>query len=375
MNTKVISQRVIEVLRRSENALATRDDKYLKANEEKRIANLDQIAAAASESWIGYHANVYYQGLETPQPGDHFSSEWGLMTMFSRQPSQNWVEYTDDAIRKAANDNVDGDFMVRLEELSDSAAKVCQEGQDSLLTIVDVLLDSEKTSTLKRLRDDIKQIEHRTSAQKFVEVMRPKGSFISRDAVAVSQGIRVPPHAAMRAELISLFSPFAGLEKLVKACRNILEYMEVHDMVDARTVKKAERVFIGHGRSSVWRELKDFLQDRLGLTWEEFNREPTAGQPTVDRIQAMLDNSCFALIVMTAEDQHADQSLHARENVIHEAGLFQGRLGFKKAIILLEDGCSEFSNITGLGQVRFPKKNISAAFEEIRRVLEREKIL
>ena len=62
-------------------------------------------------------------------------------------------------------------------------------------------------------------------------------------------------------------------------------------------------------------------------------------------------------------------------NVVHEAGLFQGRLGFTKAIILLEDGCQGFSNIEGLGQIRFPKGNIQSAFEEIRRVLEREGLI
>jgi hypothetical protein len=35
----------------------------------------------------------------------------------------------------------------------------------------------------------------------------------------------------------------------------------------------------------------------------------------------------------------------------HEVGLFQGRLGFEKAIVLLEDGCEEFSNIKGLVQM------------------------
>ncbi len=52
----------------------------------------------------------------------------------------------------------------------------------------------------------------------------------------------------------------------------------------------------------------------------------------------------------------------ARMNVIHEAGLFQGRLGFTKAILLLEDGCSEFSNIQGLGQIRFPKRENFSCF-------------
>jgi hypothetical protein len=77
---------------------------------------------------------------------------------------------------------------------------------------------------------------------------------------------------------------------------------------------------------------------------------------------------------MTAEDEQLDGTTRARENVVHELGLFQGRLGFNRAIILLEEGCSEFSNIVGLIQIRFPKDKIGAAFEEIRQVLEREQI-
>ncbi len=89
----------------------------------------------------------------------------------------------------------------------------------------------------------------------------------------------------------------------------------------------------------------------------------------------MLDASAIAFLVLTAEDEQADGSLSARQNVIHEAGLFQGRLGFMRAIVLLEEGCEEFSNIQGLGQIRFPTGRISAAFEEVRQVLEREGFL
>jgi predicted nucleotide-binding protein len=89
----------------------------------------------------------------------------------------------------------------------------------------------------------------------------------------------------------------------------------------------------------------------------------------------MLEAAAIALIVMTAEDEQPGGKIRARMNVIHEAGLFQGRLGFTKAIILLEEGCEEFSNIEGLGQIRFPTGNISACFEEVRRVLEREALI
>jgi predicted nucleotide-binding protein len=86
----------------------------------------------------------------------------------------------------------------------------------------------------------------------------------------------------------------------------------------------------------------------------------------------MLDNAAIAFIVLTAEDETTDGTERARQNVVHEAGLFQGRLGFSRAIVLLEDGCDEFSNIAGLGQIRFPRGQIGAAFDQVRQVLQRE---
>ncbi|MEK7674725.1 MAG: TIR domain-containing protein [Verrucomicrobiota bacterium] len=139
--------------------------------------------------------------------------------------------------------------------------------------------------------------------------------------------------------------------------------------------KNGKTIFIGHGRSPVWHSLKDFVQDRLGQTVAEFNAEPVAGQNQQARLTCILNDACFAFLIMTGEDKHSDGTLHARENVIHEIGLFQGRLKFEKAIVLLEDGCTEFSNIKGLNHIPFPKDRIEAAFERIRGVLEREGIL
>jgi hypothetical protein len=174
-------------------------------------------------------------------------------------------------------------------------------------------------------------------------------------------------------------------------CRGIVNWLlSLHEVLMATTISPPEtgtsmrpqipkpdgdRVFLGHGRSPLWRELKDFLHEELNVKWEEFNREPTAGIHTAERLQQMLDRACFAFIVMTAEDEHADGTKHARGNVIHEAGLFQGRLGFRKAIVLMEEGCTEFSNIAGLTQIRFPKGQILAKSEEIRGALKREGII
>lgn len=153
------------------------------------------------------------------------------------------------------------------------------------------------------------------------------------------------------------------------------EQQEENEELRRKPSTLGEKVFIGHGRSLLWKNLKDFISERLHLPYEEFNREPTAGKSIKDRLEEMLNESSFAFLIMTAEDEHGDKTFHARENVIHEIGLFQGRLGFSKAIVLLEEGCEEFSNIHGLTQIRFPKEDILAKSEELRRVLEREGVL
>ena len=86
----------------------------------------------------------------------------------------------------------------------------------------------------------------------------------------------------------------------------------------------------------------------------------------------MLDKADIAFIVHTAEDEMPGAPTRARENVVHEAGLFQGKLGFARAIIILERGCSEYSNIVGLGQIRFDKDQINGTFGDVVQVLQRE---
>ena len=164
---------------------------------------------------------------------------------------------------------------------------------------------------------------------------------------------------------------------------SIYESLELYEELPNNTQQPTNRdtmnnenkkIFIGHGGSHIWRELKDFIVETLGLEYEEFNRISPAGKTNKERLKEMLEVCGMAFLIMTGEDEQADGTLRARENVIHEAGLFQGKVDFERAIILLEEGCQEFSNIEGLGQIRFPKGNIKAIFEDIREVLDRESI-
>lgn len=132
------------------------------------------------------------------------------------------------------------------------------------------------------------------------------------------------------------------------------------------------RVFIGHGRSSEWRGLKDHLQDKHGYEVVAYEVGSRAGHSVRDILEEMLDRASCAFLVLSGEDELSDGTFHARQNVIHETGLFQGRLGFSKAIVLLEEGTEQFSNIAGIEQIRYTKGRIKETFGDVLAVLRRE---
>jgi predicted nucleotide-binding protein len=179
-------------------------------------------------------------------------------------------------------------------------------------------------------------------------------------AIPVRESVAVKVGAPTREQIEQIFVVF---ENNAQKCRLPAPPVQV--------APKA-KVFIGHGGDTQWRDLKDHLHEKHGYAVEAYEIGSRAGHTIRDILQQMLRGSSIALLVMTGEDETKDGKLLARQNVVHEAGLFQGRLGFSQAIILLEEGTEEFSNIAGLQQTRFPKGKIRETFGDVLAVLKRE---
>jgi len=131
-------------------------------------------------------------------------------------------------------------------------------------------------------------------------------------------------------------------------------------------------IFIGHGRNESWRDLKDHLHEQHGYDVQSYEIGARAGHAIRDILEHMLQTSSFAFLVMTAEDRDEGGQLKPRQNVVHELGLFQGKLGFGKAVVLLEEGIEEFSNIHGIHQIRFPRNHIKETYGDVLATLKRE---
>ncbi|MCH8052562.1 MAG: nucleotide-binding protein [Planctomycetes bacterium] len=178
-----------------------------------------------------------------------------------------------------------------------------------------------------------------------------------------------------RSLLVLLMDHLMALTKGVQKDPAFLLSPAIAQQQTTASSEQPRRIVIGHGRSKQWLELKNFLTENLELDYEEFNSVSVAGVTTKERLLDMKHACSFAFLVLTAEDEHGDGTMHARENVIHEVGFFQASYGFNRAISVVEETCAEFSNIAGLGQIRFPKDNIMAKSQDIRDVLEREGLL
>ena len=367
------SDEIFETAQRFERAAARGSDPSVRRPIQARVDAANRAARAHSGSWLGYHARVYQQGLEA-RPGAVFDSQWGLTHHELGDSRGDWGEYDPGQVKagiRSASD--DADFQTAVVAARTSRSEL-ERAKADLISILHAHTAERPDSYLSKLLGEAEKLEG-LSERAALLAFRPAGQFMSGDAVAIGGGLQTPPHIEVLAELVAITTVFDAAGRGGTIARQAASHIERLAQRRTRSGRVGTNVFIGHGRSPLWRELKDFVEDRLNLPADEFNRVPVAGVTNIARLGEMLDAAAIAFVIMTAEDETHEGKMQARMNVVHEIGLFQGRLGFEKAIIMLEQGCEEFSNIAGLSQIRFPKGNMSATYEEVRRVLEREGLI
>lgn len=376
-NLAAMTDRSVEFIAIAERASAVADREG-----ELDTAPLDALEAAAEDvgrSWsqsnLGYQANVYYQNYQAPPPGAMFSREWGFQGMF-QGTTGNWEIHQVEQVTAYIEDKAGHP------DLSGPRAQ-----SDAIRPEVEDLIQRARSVAAKipaphddYVTEHVEQLQHITLPDVGLlaraQMRGVTGQIMTRDARAIEGGAQAAGHQIVIANVMHIKSPYEVARGLAKICERLGRHLEGEDpLAEKAVIQLGSKVFIGHGGASAeYLKLGVWLGD-LGLDWEVFDRKPTAGMSTKERLLEMLDNAQIAFLLMTPEDEDAEGKMNARANVIHEVGLFQGRLGWMKALILLEEGCEEFSNIEGVGQIRYPKGNIKAAFEEIREVLQREGVL
>lgn len=156
-----------------------------------------------------------------------------------------------------------------------------------------------------------------------------------------------------------------GHSGFARITREVLESFDV----DPEREAEVAGVFLAHGRSSQWLALKEFIESECDLATVAFDSGAWGGKSVTEALNRYLEQCNFAICVLTAEDTRGGPFAWARENVVHEVGLFQGRFGESRVVLLVEEGCGFVPQAPPDQVLHYPQGAIESAFWGVRALM------
>lgn len=349
----------------AEAALKRSQSELTKLEMLKQEAN--RIGKAWCGSSLGDHANVYYDGL-VPVPADAiWDVEWGRKDTLANKTRGDWTTRTASEIEELIYSRC-GMTESSIAEIRNGFSKVFESAEARLLTCLEHSKGEVQEETRTRLIDNVRGVGGDISTvpnvgERMAHKFLPQ---ISRDARNMSMGLRIAGHLQVLASIEVIDQLVRGVQKLGEHAGTLRNASRIYNTKQQGRTMRGPKVFIGHGHSDTWRAVKDFVERELGLEVEEFERESVVGRQIKDRLEEMLRNAGWAILVATRDDSSGSEP---RLNVIHELGFAQGRLGWENAIILLEKGCQLPSNLEGTVYLEFQRGQVRQVFYDLRKRL------
>ena len=209
---------------------------------EKELSILSEIASELnncwSQSWIGFHSNLYFQNFEKPPSWQYqFDSEWGSVNGIP----DYWQEKSYDEVVSYIESKSEG---LSLSEIHNEISPLVESIKEIQNFIVAELVIIQKDETYSDEWETIKEIEdHKwgVAASVFIRVRVPK-SLSTRDSFAVQQGIKVPPHINYESQILSEVSKIKSIEDFIKKTKQLIRKIELKNKLSS--VQPQEDVMI-----------------------------------------------------------------------------------------------------------------------------------
>jgi sugar/nucleoside kinase (ribokinase family) len=134
-------------------------------------------------------------------------------------------------------------------------------------------------------------------------------------------------------------------------------------------------VFIVHDESPHLQTVKEFLTHACRLPVYELSSLRLNGANVTESMREHVARCSFAVCLLSTRKTMVGKQAQTDQNIVYQAGLFQGRYGFGRVALLVEEGCDTFSNIAGLIRMDFPYGQVDSTFIELERMLKREGLM
>lgn len=340
------------------------------------VEKLKDEAQRVGKSWcgssLGNHAKIYYQELKPVPAQAYWDIEWGMKQDYlSLSKTQGaWQTYTIDEIK----DKIYSRCGITETEMSDYGARLLRTFEQAEAELMGILEQSEgemAEATRQRLLNGTEtQRSNLTTAEDEARRMALAHTpTTSGDTENIARGPVPAAHHHILAGVLATQRLEWGIEQLWKIANGITQATRPKKTKREKKKMRGSKVFIGHdGESHAWRQVKDHLENQ-GFKVDEFERTGVAGKQVKDRLEEMMDDADWAVLVITVRD--TSNPIPSR-NVIHEIGYAQGCLGWEKAIILRQKGCELPTNLNGTVYLEFEGQHIKSVFADLDKVLRGE---
>ena len=204
--------------------------------------------------------DVYYRDFKPPPAGDHFDVDNGTSGTYFAGPNPNWIERTDQEIFELLIDEAGKAALEATQQPSEKGLALLNDLRADALSVLTVFLNGHDDPYVHRISDEIEKAKV-LNVTEIANAMSPKGQVITRDMRAIQQGNWAPPHAKVQARVTAALQPAAHCRDIAGKLQKLSAHILRIEKRDTRANRLGTNIFIGHGRSPVWRDLKDFVQD------------------------------------------------------------------------------------------------------------------
>ncbi|MFM7182352.1 MAG: TIR domain-containing protein [Verrucomicrobiales bacterium] len=295
-----------------------------------------------------------------------------------------WNKYGREDVVRFIREKARHPNLETLREASSIAARLHDEVRMLLGPLLEKLKsrpskDGITESLAEKISDSVVHTE-----EDFLKKWSPRKPPVSRDKIAMAEGIVVPPHLLVKAEIWAIRHPFMVCGELAKTLRwlashlvdlekRAVEARHTTSVVATAAAKSGARgIVVGHGKSALWRSLRDRITEVFPGPCHGFQQVPLPGLGTMAAMLEVMPRARFAILVLTRDDVETEGELAAQLNVVRLAGLFQGRLGFSRVLLLVEECATVLPGLHDLPCFVFPEGDPLAIWLTVRAILEKE---
>jgi len=186
-----------------------------------------KIDESWSGSWLGFQSNHYYRGFERPGWTESFDPEWGSII---RGIPVSWEEKSYDEISSFIDTNYKGEKIADIQSFLSQQVEDAKELQANLCTELSLIRYFKNFDKEIEILEKIDNIKWGFSRNYFIKYMKPK-QFRSHNRLAVSQGIKTPPHIQYQANILSCLSIISDIENFIGLSQRLIRQIEIRENV------------------------------------------------------------------------------------------------------------------------------------------------